>query len=275
MIMLKISLVFIIFFINTAFSYEITDRLEIYVNEEMFTKDDSFKSELKRCFKVAEKHSNKPNFEEYLKKENCYDVFQEYEKVVEKATERYKEEIDKDYEILLKRYREKLIAYREDNLHIDSKNFIFNNDRYKFLFIKKPVDVKDIWVEVKGDKLPFCTTENGILFFHHVKNKGNQEYSIFIQEDDGTVVEIRYKGKGEFKRFKINQSKDEVVLPFYVYRGYIIYDDLKKELPKINSYQNPCSVDRFYIQKQPKEILIELPHKIDGQVGIKTYKVLK
>ncbi|NPA58716.1 MAG: hypothetical protein GXN94_05435, partial [Aquificae bacterium] len=262
----RISLLLALLLFYTAFGEEITDRLEIYVNEEMLTKDEGFKRELERCFRVAEKHVKTPELEKELKKAGCDTVFEEYEKIVEKATERYHKEIDRDYSQILKRYREKLLAYRKENLKVSVRNFAFGKDRYSFIMVEKPVDAKDIWVEVEDKRLPFCKTDRGKLFF--LPYDGGGSLSIVVEEEDGYRERIGYSVEGRFEPFKPSVERDRVVLPSPVYRAYLTFGKLKKEFLSYGK-ENGCAIPSMPVERKPDGVFVEIP----AERGIKTYRV--
>ncbi len=257
----------------TAFSEEIMDRLEIYVNEEMLHRSEHFKKELKRCFKVAEKYAKRPDIEKQLKREKCDTVFKEYEQLVEKATEKYQSEIDRDYREILERYRKNLLSYRKENLTLEVKNFRFGKDRYRFIFIKKPVDVDKIWVEKRDKKLPYCTTEDGYVFFLQENDGKQSRLTVFIKEEDGIVEQIEYTAEGSFKPFRVEIRENTVILPLPVYGGYMVYGSIRKELPRFKTEENPCTLSRVEVESSPEKVFVGLPYEGKGIKGTKSYKV--
>gem|GEM_PF-1248639 len=94
MIMLRISFSLLLLFSFSGLSDEIDmEKLERYVQEEVDKKDDRFKKELDRCLKEAERLGNRPDIEIQIRKAGCKDVFDQYEMLIERATERYSREI--------------------------------------------------------------------------------------------------------------------------------------------------------------------------------------
>ncbi|WP_457622165.1 hypothetical protein [Persephonella sp.] len=98
MITHRISLIITLIFFSFAVSADIDmEKLERYVQEEVDKKDDSFKKELDRCLKEAEKLGSRPDIEIQLENAGCKGIFDQYEELIEKATERYSKEIDNLY----------------------------------------------------------------------------------------------------------------------------------------------------------------------------------
>jgi len=222
---------------------------------------------------MAEKHVKTPKLEEELKKAGCDTVFDEYEKIVERATGRYQAEIDKDYSQILERYRKKLVAYRKKNLQVNIKNFLIGKDKYLFISIEQPVDAKDIWVERDGEKLPYCTTDTGFIFFLQERDKDQSQLTVFIKEDDGFVEGVKYTAGGNFKPFIIKIEENVVILPSPIYGGYMVYGSVKKEFPRFKTNENPCTVNRVEVDKSPQKIFVELPYDSKGIKDTKSYRV--
>ena len=87
-------LIFLLIF-SFSFSDPITEKLEKYVNQELQKKDIKFRKKLDECLSVYKKYYYK---DERLKKEldqkGCDPYIKEYERLIEKATERYSKELD-------------------------------------------------------------------------------------------------------------------------------------------------------------------------------------
>ncbi len=95
MIMLRINLLLAMILFSGGYGSEIDiEKLEKYVQEEVNKQDNRFKSELERCLREAEKLGKRPDIEIQIRKIGCKPIFDKYEKLIEKATEKYSSELE-------------------------------------------------------------------------------------------------------------------------------------------------------------------------------------
>ncbi|WP_029519984.1 hypothetical protein [Persephonella sp. IF05-L8] len=96
MITHKIRLLFIFLLIfSFSFSDTITETLEKYVNQELEKKDTSFRKKLDECLSIYKKyHYKDENLKKEIEQKGCKPYIEEYERLIEKATEKYSKDLE-------------------------------------------------------------------------------------------------------------------------------------------------------------------------------------
>ncbi|MDQ7055290.1 MAG: hypothetical protein Q9M89_01800 [Persephonella sp.] len=182
----RISVLILLFGFVFASDMEVMDRLEIYVNQEVEKRGEKFKKDVDRCFKIIDIFHGRKELDAVLKKEGCDRILKEYEDVIQKATEKYSEEIDKKFEEIQKRYKEKLKKARHTEKRAEV--FLYKIQDLKIALIKLSInpeiyEIYDIKLTDRNVPVPYCTTDKEVWLFIPVR-KSNLKYTIYYGKRD-------------------------------------------------------------------------------------------
>lgn len=290
MIMHRIKPLFVILVIfSFSFSDPITETLELYVNQELEKKDAEFRKKLDECLSVYKKYYYK---DERLKKEldqkGCEPYIKEYERLIEKATERYSKELDI-----------KIKKSEEIKKKIDYVGVQVNGE--KFVMLKIPVDPEKFSiykVEIKDENLPtpYCRSKDGI-WIHFPAFKNAYDITIYLTDLDfekklfsskekflipEKVFKIKTKIKlSDFTKLELSSKKSgkKFVFSFNLpalYYAYASYDfvGVKKEFPQAFKGDNPCRKSQIILENVPDSIFIRFINLKGNNVFHKDFRVV-
>ena len=283
-------LIFLVIF-SFSFSDPITETLEKYVNQELEKKDIKFRKKLDECLSEYKKYYYK---DERLKKEldqkGCDPYIKEYERLIEKATERYSRELDK-----------KVKQAEEIKKKIDYFGVQVNGE--KFVILKIPVEAEKFSiykVEIKGGNLPtpHCRSEDGIWMHFPASKKAydltvyltdidferkffsSKEKTKFLMPEKVSKIKTKIKLSG-FKKLKLSSEKSgkKIVYRFnlpFVYYAYASYDfvGVKKEFPPAIPADNPCRKPYVTLDNKPDSIIIRFITLKGNNVSYKDFRVV-
>ena len=292
----------LLFYFVFASDMEVMDRLEIYVNQEMEKKGEKFKQEVDRCFQIVNRFEGSKDLDNILKKEGCDTVLQEYENVIQKATERYSEEIDKKFEEIKKEYEKKLkkATHRKRKLEV----FLYRIQDLKIALLKLPVnprfyEIYEVKLTDKGIPAPYCVTQKNIWLFLPV-GKSNLKYTIYYGEkglsnafknlnlksdaseilpDNIYTVSGEIKGDS-FKQIKLTLTREnsryvaDINMPA-LYKAYASYDfiGIKKPFPSYTSDELSCVKPSITLEEKPDGIYVVFIVRKGNVVGEKDFMV--
>ncbi|WP_457643272.1 hypothetical protein [Persephonella sp.] len=296
---MHILLMVVLLIFSSVYSEDITRRLELYVEEEMADESEEFKKELKRCFKVASRYSKSPELEKILEKEGCRPVFEKYEKIIDKATQRYSEELHKNFEQVEKEYREKIASSIKQKVQAGVKKFKIGN--IKFVFIQIPVDpeeyeIYEAKVNGKNSIFPGCSTDTDIIAFLPVSTEKPFKLTVYygkkippwklekvlegkekLNMDSVYKIDVNING-GNFQEFTVAEEEKNGLyiyrLPVPAVEAYALYKNTntRKPFPKFQM-DNPCSKEKLFLRRRPDSVYINLIVEKNGYIEEKSFKV--
>ena len=301
MIMYKISILVLLFGFVFASDMEVMDRLEIYVNQEMEKRGEKFRQEVDKCFQILNRFQERKDLDSILKKERCDKILQEYEEVIQKATEKYSEEIDIKFEEIQEKYNEKLKKARHSE---EAKVFLYKIQDLKIALLKLPINPKiyeiyDIKLTDENVPTPHCTTDKEVWLFIPVR-KGNLKYTVYYGEkglfdtfknlnlktditeilpDSIYTVSGEIKGNS-FKQIKLtfNKKNSQYVVNInmpVLYKGYASYNfiGVKKFFPPYIPNNLSCVKPSLTLKEKPDGVYVVFSVLKGNIVGEKDFMV--
>lgn len=302
MIMHRIRPVLVFLFIfSFSFSDPITETLEKYVNQELEKKDIKFRKKLDECLSVYKKYYYKDErLKEELEQKGCDPYIKEYERLIEKATERYSRELDLKIKKAEKKIEEKIKEAKEIRKKVDYFGVQINGE--KFVMLKLPVEAEKFSiykVEIKGENLPtpHCRSEDGI-WIHFPASKKAYGLTVYLTDIDfekklfsskektkflipDKIYKIKTKIKlSSFKKLNLFSEKSGKKFVFRfnlpaVYYAYASYDfvGVKKEFPPAAQADNPCRKPYITLENKPDSIFIRFITLKGNNVSYKDFRV--